>query len=156
MFTSSCRWRKLAGPVSCVLGVVLLALPESGEALAQSRARTAARPPRPGGNGGGRGSGHGLGGALGGSGRGRGSDCGFGGGYALGGGFRGTGGFAGGYASGCGYLGVFGGGQLGQVGNLGGQFGLQGGDQRSNLITLIPQVVGTTETGSPLSVFQLK
>jgi hypothetical protein len=71
MFTSSRRWPKLAGPVSWVLGVVLLALPEPGEALAQSRARTAARPPRQGGNGGGHGSGYGLGGALGGHGGGQ-------------------------------------------------------------------------------------
>jgi tetratricopeptide (TPR) repeat protein len=36
----------------------------------------------------------------------------------------------------------FGGQNLGQFGNLGGQFGLQGGDQSSILLTLIRQVVG--------------
>lgn len=36
----------------------------------------------------------------------------------------------------------FGGQNLGQFGNLGGQFGLQGGDQSSLLLTLIRQVVG--------------
>jgi tetratricopeptide (TPR) repeat protein len=51
------------------------------------------------------------------------------------------------------------GGQLGQFGNLGGQFGLQGGNQSQLLITLITQVVGTPRdwqrrfndvTGQPL------
>jgi hypothetical protein len=53
----------------------------------------------------------------------------------------------------------FTGGQLGQLGNLGGQFGLQGGTQEQLLITLIRQVVGRPKdwalrynpiTGQPL------
>ena len=54
----------------------------------------------------------------------------------------------------------FGGQNLGQFGNLGGQFGLQGGNQSSLLITLIRQVVGRPRdwavnfdpvTGQPLN-----
>jgi hypothetical protein len=56
---------------------------------------------------------------------------------------------------GGGFLGFAGfGGQLGQFGNLGGQFGLQGGDQSQILITLIRQVVGTPADWSPLGTFQ--
>jgi tetratricopeptide (TPR) repeat protein len=44
----------------------------------------------------------------------------------------------------------FGGGQLGQFGNLGGQFGFQGGTQQKILVDLIRQVVGTPRDWAPL------
>jgi tetratricopeptide (TPR) repeat protein len=59
---------------------------------------------------------------------------------------QGMGGFQGGFQGqgnmGNGGIAGFGGQNLGQFGNLGGQFGLQGGNQSSLLITLIRQVVG--------------
>jgi tetratricopeptide (TPR) repeat protein len=77
---------------------------------------------------------------------------------------QGMGGFQGGFQGqgnvGNGGIAGFGGQNLGQFGNLGGQFGLQGGNQSSILITLIRQVVGRQKdwginfdpvTGAPLN-----
>ncbi|MGH7172961.1 MAG: hypothetical protein ACRELG_21985, partial [Gemmataceae bacterium] len=76
----------------------------------------------------------------------------------------GMGGFQGGFQGrgnqGNGGIAGFGGQNLGQFGNLGGQFGLQGGNQNQLLITLIRQVVGRPKdwavnfdpvTGQPLN-----
>jgi tetratricopeptide (TPR) repeat protein len=65
---------------------------------------------------------------------------GIGGGGGAAAGFRGN--FQGMGNVGFGGVAGIGGGQLGQFGNLGGQFGLQGGNQSQLLITLIRQVVG--------------
>ncbi|HEY7311775.1 MAG TPA: hypothetical protein VH643_20600 [Gemmataceae bacterium] len=77
---------------------------------------------------------------------------------------QGMGGFQGQFQGqgnlGMGGIAGFGGQQLGQFGNLGGQFGLQGGNQSQILITLIRQVVGKPKdwaiqfdpiTGQPLN-----
>ncbi|MHB1425055.1 MAG: hypothetical protein ACYC3I_17935 [Gemmataceae bacterium] len=61
----------------------------------------------------------------------------------VGGNFQGN--FQGAGNQGMGGITGFGGQQLGQFGNLGGQFGLQGGNQSQILLTLIRQVVGRTK-----------
>lgn len=88
------------------------------------------------------------GGGLGLGGIGGGGNVGFGGGAGgIQGGLVGLQGFGGqgnnqGFGGG---VGGFGGGQLGQFGNLGGQFGLQGGDQSALLISLITDVIARGE-----------
>src|SRR5262249_54961263 len=57
----------------------------------------------------------------------------------------------GGIGGGLGMAGMAGGGALGQYGNLGGQFGLQGGNQSPLLILLIRQVVGTPDDWRPIN-----